>query len=815
MSKTNNHSGFISNLKMSSKLAIAPVFVITLMVLIGAITYLNSNKIYDAATGVKQTAIPVVNLSTDLLKNTQQAQILITNYLLSHDEKYGKELRLLKERAEWLQEELKTYPLREEELALLANIEEANKAYFGLSINKIMPKAINSLDKLNEVTNELAPEAVLQLTNLSRYSNEEISKEANLAIKHFNIAQQYTLRYYTSHNISDFRRIDLEIMALKEVLGIIEAFPLDRQQKGWVKKAYINVNKINRALFRFKMDLETLDTMVDKSLVEITTNLIDSSQRLQEEIWGMTRNDTQQIQTSADTLIQTTLIATLVSLFLSLLIVFYISRKVNAPIEQLKNTIVEVHHSGDFSKLTNIRSNDEIGQMAMAFDEMLKVQHDAIEEIKTVMHDMAEGVFDNQIQTDLVGDFDEMKQNINRSVIQIQSIFSELNNVNQALSAGDFSNQIELELNGEFERAANSVNRTVDLLNGFVTETNLVMQAVSQGELHNRISIDLPGQLDTMKQAINETIDTIAHAIDDISRVTQAQSEGDLTSVITTEYSGRFGDLTNAVNQSIIGLSTIVQDVQQSAESVSLIVGQVYEGSNSLSGRTQEQAASLEETASALEEITATIRSNTESAQDANQMAHNARDKSQASMEVVQRAQESMSQITESSHKIAEIIGLIDSIAFQTNLLALNAAVEAARAGEHGRGFAVVASEVRNLAQKSAEAANTIKSLIENSVNQVQLGEKQVAETGNTLNDINQAIIEVANMIELIAKGSLEQQQGIEQVNAAITSIDHITQQNAALAEETSSASTQMQDESETMKQTMAFFKVTDQRRLT
>ncbi|MDG6774298.1 methyl-accepting chemotaxis protein [Thiomicrorhabdus sp. ZW0627] len=814
MSKAVNHSGFISNLKMTSKLSIAPVIMILLMIMIGAITYLNSNKIFNAATGVKQTSIPVVNLSTDLLKNTQQAQILITNYLLTHEEKYGKELRLLKERAEWLQEELKTYPLGEKELELLKNIEEANKAYFGLSINKIMPKATNSLEKLNDVTNKLAPEAVLQLTNLRRYSNEVVAKEAALAIQHFNTAQQYTLRYYNTHNISDFRRIDLELLALQDVLGIIESYPLDRRQNGWVKKAYININKIKRSLFRFKMDLETLDTMTDKDLVEITANLIDSSQRLQEEIWSMTRSDTQQIQTSADTLIQTTMIATLASLLLSILIVFYISRKVNAPIEHLKNTIVEVHKSGDFSQRTNIASNDEIGQMASAFDEMLKVQHEAIEEIKSVMHDMAEGVFDNQIQTDLVGDFDEMKQNINRSVIQIQSIFRELNNVNQALSSGDFSNKIELELKGEFERAANAVNRTVEMLNGFVTETNQVMEAVSQGELHNRIDIDLPGQLDNMKQAINETIDTIAQAIDDISRVTQAQSEGDLTRIITTEYNGRFSDLTNSVNQSISGLSKIVQDVQQSTESVSLIVSQVFEGSNNLSGRTQEQAASLEETASALEEMTATIRSNTEAAQDANSMAHNARSKSQASMVVVQRAQESMSQITESSHKIAEIIGLIDSIAFQTNLLALNAAVEAARAGEHGRGFAVVAGEVRNLAQKSAEAANTIKSLIESSVAQVEMGEKQVAETGRTLSDINQAITEVANMIESIAQGSMEQQQGIEQVNTAITSIDQITQENAALAEQTSSASTQMQDESDDMRKTMAFFKVDSQKLL-
>jgi methyl-accepting chemotaxis protein len=233
---------------------------------------------------------------------------------------------------------------------------------------------------------------------------------------------------------------------------------------------------------------------------------------------------------------------------------------------------------------------------------------------------------------------------------------------------------------------------------------------------------------------------------------------------------------------------------------------EISQGNADLSQRTEEQASSLEETASSMEEMTSTVRQNADNAKVANELAEKTSSKAIQGGEVVNRAVQSMSGINESSKKIADIIGVIDEIAFQTNLLALNAAVEAARAGEQGRGFAVVAGEVRNLAQRSAGAAKEIKDLIRDSVSKVEDGTLLVNESGETLKDIVASVKRVTDMISDIAEASVEQSSGIEQVNKAVTQMDEMTQQNAALVEEASAAGESMAEQANDMRRLLNFF---------
>jgi len=251
-------------------------------------------------------------------------------------------------------------------------------------------------------------------------------------------------------------------------------------------------------------------------------------------------------------------------------------------------------------------------------------------------------------------------------------------------------------------------------------------------------------------------------------------------------------------------LARLIRELQDASTGVSTGALQIAQGNTDLSQRTQEQASTLEETAASLEEMTGTVTQNADNARQANQLAAGARDQAEKGGEVVGRAVAAMTAIHASSKQIADIIGVIDSIAFQTNLLALNAAVEAARAGEQGRGFAVVAAEVRKLAQRSADAAKEIKTLISDSVEKVAEGSRLVDLSGHTLQDIVQSVKKVSDIVAEIAAASQEQAAGIAQVNKAVVQMDEVTQQNAVLVEEAATASEAMDAQAQALLHLMA-----------
>ena len=255
-------------------------------------------------------------------------------------------------------------------------------------------------------------------------------------------------------------------------------------------------------------------------------------------------------------------------------------------------------------------------------------------------------------------------------------------------------------------------------------------------------------------------------------------------------------------------LSDIVRNVRSGTDTIATASSQIAAGNLDLSSRTEQQASSLEETASSMEELTSTVRQNADNAGQANQLAINASEVAARGGVVVSEVVQTMEQINGSARKIVDIIGVIDGIAFQTNILALNAAVEAARAGEQGRGFAVVATEVRSLAQRSAAAAKEIKSLIGDSVDKVENGSKLVAEAGSTMDEVVASVRRVTDIMGEITAASHEQSTGIEQVNQAITQMDQVTQQNAALVEEAAAAADSMQEQAASLSEIVNFFRV-------
>ncbi|AHF00734.1 methyl-accepting chemotaxis protein [Thiomicrospira aerophila AL3] len=335
-----------------------------------------------------------------------------------------------------------------------------------------------------------------------------------------------------------------------------------------------------------------------------------------------------------------------------------------------------------------------------------------------------------------------------------------------------------------------------------------VMKDMNDGSFDSKVSAEADGVLKIMKDNINGALTQIGHAVTDISRVLEAQATGDLTHQLAPGvYKGQIHDLKNAINYATDKLKEVVASAVEAAQVVSEASAQVSQGATDLSERVQSQAAALEQTSATMHQMSSAIENTSQNSQKAAKLSLEVKSQSIEGAQVMEQTLGAMKAIEESSHKIADIISLIDSIAFQTNLLALNAAVEAARAGEHGRGFAVVAGEVRALAQKSAEAAKEIRGLIDVSVDRVGNGTQLAQKSGDYLNQITQSIQEMADMIQEIANASFEQSQGISQVHEAITQIDAVTQQNAALVEETTAAAETLENEATNLRNTMAYFK--------
>lgn len=341
------------------------------------------------------------------------------------------------------------------------------------------------------------------------------------------------------------------------------------------------------------------------------------------------------------------------------------------------------------------------------------------------------------------------------------------------------------------------------------SEVEKLIKAAAMGNLSDRIDVGrFQGSAKDLTSSFNQLLDAVVTPLHEAQSVLTALASGDLTKQMTGAYQGEFEQMKTSLNTAITQLTQTVSLVREAVESVTAGSEEISKGSDDLAKRTSEQAGALEETSASMEEMTSTVKQNADNSKQANQLAIAARDIANKGGAVTTRAVDAMGEINKSSKKIADIITVIDEIAFQTNLLALNAAVEAARAGEHGRGFAVVAAEVRNLAQRSATAAKEIKGLINESIQRVTDGTELVNQSGKTLEEIVGSVKRVTDIIAEISAASQEQASGIDQVNKAIMQMDEGTQQNAALVEETASASQSMKEQAKELMRQVEVFKI-------
>lgn len=500
---------------------------------------------------------------------------------------------------------------------------------------------------------------------------------------------------------------------------------------------------------------------------------------------------------------------------IAIIISLGVGRQIRQATQNLTNVFVGLQSDFDFSRRAGNHAKDEMGQISQVLDGLLSSMQLALKETAQVTSALALGDFSKRIESSFKGDLALLKAGVNGSTDTIQQVMAELSVTVQKLAEADFNYRVKVQGDGAYRTMLQQTANAMNKLHEITDEIVRVMKNMNEGEFGGQIQAVAPGTLGEMKNSINASLHHISLAICGISKVVEAQANGDLTKQVPNEgFKGELDSLKNAINHSSQKLMEVVNVSLQVSREVNMAAQQVSSGSDDLSERVQEQAAALEQTSSAMHEMASQVESNTHLARQTSDVAHSVQSKTEQGQSIMQQTVDAMSAIQESSHKIGEIVTLIDGIAFQTNLLALNAAVEAARAGDHGRGFAVVAGEVRNLAQKSAEAAKDITQLITESSSRVEQGVRFSKASGETLNEISLEIRQMGGMIDQIAQASAEQNAAISQVNHAITQIDNVTQQNAALVEETSSASQSLSIQAENLNNKMQFFNQNTPKRL-
>jgi len=501
------------------------------------------------------------------------------------------------------------------------------------------------------------------------------------------------------------------------------------------------------------------------------------------------------------------------TLVASIFFVLLVGRSITRPMAMLVSATRQVAAGELDVDMHALQENrhDEMGQLAHSFAEMIEVLRSLEQELSRASRAAQAGDLAHRCrEQEFRGNWRQLLGGMNQIIDSFTSPINETIGYLDQISRGRIPPAIETDYPGDFNQIKISLNRCIDAMNGMVGESSRLITAARAGRLETKGDAEhFEGSWKELVEGLNDVFSAMAEPVEAVNRVLKQLSEGDLTVQMEGNYQGEFANLRNHVNLTTERLKQAIGPVKETAETISSTATEIAEGNNNLSARTEQQASALEETASSMEEITSTVRNNAANARRVEEAATNARQLAEEGGAIVEEAIEAMNAINAASGKIAEIIGVIDEIAFQTNLLALNASVEAARAGEQGRGFAVVATEVRNLAGRSATAAKEIKELIEDSVAKVGAGARLVNSSGKTLGEIVRSVKQVSDLVGEIAAASEEQAIGIDQVNEAVTNMDKLVQQNAALAQEASSIANDMKESAQILRSLTSHF-VTD-----
>jgi len=484
------------------------------------------------------------------------------------------------------------------------------------------------------------------------------------------------------------------------------------------------------------------------------------------------------------------------------------TRSLTAPLAQAVR-VAAAMAEGDFDEEIDTSHHDEVGNLLNTMHHM----RERVREVISAQREMARLHDEGQIsfrmdEARFPGEYGEMVRMTNAMVNAHITVKMHLMEIMGEYAVGNLNRDIE-SYPGEKAIMTRTMTKVKENLAAINAEIKRLSTAAAEGDFTQRgDAARFEHDFREMIDGLNTMMVSTDQNVEQISGVLQAIAAGDLTHRMRGEFKGIFAKMRDDANRSAEQLAKMIVGIQEVSGAINVAAGEIASGNNDLSRRTEQQAANLEETAASMEELTTTVRTNAGHADQANQLVLGAASVAKQGGEVVSQVVTTMGEIETASRKIADIISVIDGIAFQTNILALNAAVEAARAGEQGRGFAVVATEVRSLAQRSATAAKEIKTLIENSTGKVSEGAELAGQAGRTMGEIVSSVQQVTEIMAEISSASQEQASGIEQINQTIMQMDEATQKNAALVEEAAASAGSMEQQAGALAEAVAMFRI-------
>lgn len=503
-------------------------------------------------------------------------------------------------------------------------------------------------------------------------------------------------------------------------------------------------------------------------------------------------------------------ISSLAALLL-LLVNLMISRSIVHPIDQLKQQLINLNETSNFSAMTALKGRNELVDMQQTLIALLQQITAAFDQITRVSQELAAGKTHQRMATDYRGDLGILAAEMNTSLSNIEQTLNQVETAAQALADGNYSQTIDTKhQKGQFLTVSQALTAAITTQNQAIEDIRRVTHAMRDGDFSQRITLTMPGDLANLKRYLNESLDRLAEALDAKSNALEAFSLGNFSHQSDTPFNGKLHELNQHMMRMAQGISQMLVEVKDASEHAAHGIYEISSGNQDLNDRVQKQAAALQQTTQSMLDMVIDVNQTMDDAKDVSKSTEQMYQASATGSATVSEMVNAMMAIQEASQDISALTDAIDAVAFQTNLLALNASVEAARAGDAGRGFAVVASEVRNLAARTADVSKEIRQASNMNIERIDKGMSLSHQTQQIFSDSLARVQAVNSKINKMNTALNRQNEGIKEVNEALSAIDQTTQQNAALVEQIASTSTSIIQEVSRLEQKVSQFKLAD-----